>query len=147
MLVGFMMLWIARLFMNISEMNTWAWEREENKKEESKTGRKSFFYTKLFQVIEFALRWFIFDSLSFPENIAYFSVKHWGILVWYAVIVPICALIVSISYINDFLRTTQDGELHIMTGLLKRRDLRKRRQQERVALLANHSRPQSPSNS
>ena len=146
MLLGFMLLWTVRLAMSISQMNKWAWEREENKRDETKKGSKPFFYTKLFEVIQFALRWFIFDSLSFPENIAYFSVKHWGILAWYAVIVPLCAFIVSISYINEYLRATENGELQIITGLVKRRDLRKRKQQERIALLATQSRPESPSN-
>ena len=150
MLLGFILIWLTRLGMNVTELNTWAWEREEHKKDEQSGGKKGindFFEKKLFQVIEFALRWFIFEQMQTPEDIAYFSIKHWGILAYYGALVPFSLLVLSFSQISTYLRATNDGEFEVIAGLIRRRDMRKRKQQERVALLANRSRPESPSNS
>ena len=143
LLMGFMIVWTVRMGMNIKELNQWAWDREENKPKKLENGEdreRSMFQEKVFAFIESSFRWYVYSTMSFPESWAFFSIKYWGILVYFGVIIPFAFIFQALGYIKMYLAVTNNGELDLITGLLRRRDLRKQKQQERVALLGGAAR-------
>jgi hypothetical protein len=136
LIFGFMLLWLARVFMNMKTLSKW--QTEALTKYQTNV-HLSWFLKKLRTFIETALAWLAYEDVAFPQNWAFFMSQHKLCLIYFCIILPFWMLGLSISFINMYMQITLNGQLDLEEGLFRRRDLRKRRQQERLALLTHNA--------
>ena len=79
--------------------------------------------------------WFIWSYKSFPLNWILFLAFHSEAFIYFSLIWPLGLLGVGLVHMNTFFRLTKFGTLTLADGISKARDMRKRKQQERRALL------------